>query len=163
MVRILFCIFAFVFSVAPSFAQQRVEVVSRVGITNVGGQFVRMYLDSLNKTQTEYEFVIAHIPGSAGEAAYQRVLTNPKSILFSNQSFFSNPKTNTNNRVSSLEFISTLNVSYAGILVNPNNKAKTFNEFIDQIRSSEVVNCFKIFITSCERIQLISIKAYMRQ
>lgn len=138
MVRILFCIFAFVFSLSPSFAQQRVEVVSRVGITNAGGQFIRFYLDILNKSQNEYEFVIAHIPGSGGEAAYQRVLTVPKSILFSNQSFFSNPKNNTNNRVSNFEFIGTLNVSYAGIMVNPNNKAKDFNEFIEQIRMSDV-------------------------
>jgi len=119
-----------------SYAQTKVEIVSRIANTNVSGQLATQFINKLNESQSEYEFRFFTVPGSAGEGAYQRMLTLKNNIIvYGNQSFFSNPKTNTNNRVEQIHFLTSHTVSYAAFMVNPDNPANTIDEFVSQMKN----------------------------
>ena len=122
------------FSVS-SHAQTKVEIVSRIANSNVSGQLATQFMNKLNKSQSEYEFRFFTVPGSAGEGAYQRMLALKSNvILYGNQSFFSNPKTNTNNRVDQIHFLTSHTVSYAAFMINPDNPVNTIDEFVAQMK-----------------------------
>ena len=135
--RLLYIIVALLFA-ASAQAQTKIDVISRIANSNVSGQLAVQFLNKLNETQTEYEFRFQTIPGSAGESAYQRVLAlNNNAILYGNQAFFSNPKTNTDNRVDQFHFLSSHLVSYAAFMIAPDNPANTIDEFVAQLRKKE--------------------------
>lgn len=116
-------------------AQTKVEIVSRIANSNVSGQLAMQFIQKLNESQSEYEFRFFTVPGSAGEGAYQRMLALKSNVvLYGNQSFFSNPKTNTNNRVDNIHFLTSHTVSYAAFMVNPDNQANTIDEFVAQMK-----------------------------
>lgn len=117
-------------------AQTKIDIISRISNSNVSGQLAIQFLNKLNQVQSEYEFRYMTIPGSAGESAYQRVLAVKNNvILYGNQSFFSNPKTNANNRVDQFHFLTSHMVSYAAFMVGPDNPANTIDEFVAQMRT----------------------------
>ena len=136
MVKYIFVIISMLIC-GSAYSQQKIEVVTKVAITNVAGQFLNLYIEKLNEYQKEYEFRLMTIPGSAGEGAYNRVLQLKRAILFSNQTFFSNPKTNENNRVNNFEFLTTLNASYAAIMVNRDSDIKTVQQLVESIRRKD--------------------------
>ena len=120
----------------PVLAQTKIEIVSRIANSNVSGQLATQFMNKLNESQSEYEFRFFTVPGSAGEGAYQRMLALKSNvILYGNQSFFSNPKTNTNNRVDQIHFLTSHTVSYAAFMINPDNPVNTIDEFVTQMKS----------------------------
>jgi tripartite-type tricarboxylate transporter receptor subunit TctC len=123
-------------AITPAMAQTKVEIVSRIANTNVSGQLAVQFMQKLNETQSDYEFRFFTVPGSAGEGAYQRMLALKSNIiLYGNQSFFSNPKTNANNRVDQIHFLTSHTVSYAAFMVNPDNPVNTIDEFVAQMQT----------------------------
>jgi tripartite-type tricarboxylate transporter receptor subunit TctC len=131
------CVLLSILACGPAYSQQKIEIVTKVAITNVAGQFLYMFVEKLNEYQKDYEFRLTTIPGSAGEGAYNRVVQLKQAILFGNQTFFSNPKTNENKRVDNFEFLTTLNVSYAAIMVNRDSNIRTVQQLIESLQNKQ--------------------------
>lgn len=136
--------FAFTLTGAPGMAEtKKVDIVTKVIPSNVAGQFLLRTVQLLNAGQTDFEFRIQTVPGAAGEAAYQKALlakqpgANP-AILFGPQTFFSNPKTNQQDRTKDFVFLSSLSVSVPGLIVHRDLPVASIDDLVAYIRSRAV-------------------------
>jgi tripartite-type tricarboxylate transporter receptor subunit TctC len=146
MYRIFAAFFFMLMLTSSAYAGSQVEIITRFNTVSANGQFPHEVAQLLNEMQDEYDFRVSFLPGAGGDAADLKAISMARSgqnvIIWNSTTAYSfNRFTNGNlydrdNDVVPVYGFTSANFS---IMVNPESKIKTFDDFIKMRREKNNV------------------------